>query len=55
MGNISISAKSSQPVVPMSSARLTQQIRNILKRNKGNDARARKEVNELLTKYKQAA
>jgi len=32
-----------------------QHIREILKRNAGNDARAREEVNELLTKMKAAA
>ena len=47
--------ESDQPETPRPSKRLTQQIREILKRNAGNDVRARKEVNELLTKMKMKA
>jgi len=47
--------ESDQSETPRPSKRLTQQIREILKRNAGNDARAREEVNELLTKMKAAA
>jgi hypothetical protein len=47
--------ESDQPETPRPSKRLTQQIREILKRNAGNDARAREEMNELLTKMKMKA
>jgi hypothetical protein len=41
-----------QPVTKKSRDRLTQEMREILDRNAGNEARARKELSALLTKYK---
>jgi len=47
--------KSDQPETPRPSKRLTQQIREILKRYAGNEAQKRREVSQLLTKMKAEA
>lgn len=44
--------KPDQPITRKSKERLTQEMREILKRNAGNEARARKELSALLTRYK---
>jgi hypothetical protein len=44
--------KPTQPPTSESDERFTREIREILKRNVGNDAKARKELSALLTKHK---
>jgi hypothetical protein len=44
--------KSGKQVKPKPKERLTHEMREILERNAGDEAQARKELSELITKYK---